>query len=283
MPTHSETNQAYATCLAVARSHYENFPVASVLLPSRLRRPIAAIYAFARFADDIADEGEYNQAQRLTRLQHYREKLSAIEAGVKVDDPIFIALQDSIKQFSLPYAPLYDLLSAFEQDVCKKRYADFDEVLDYCRRSANPVGLLLLYLVKLNSPADIAQSDAICSALQLINFMQDLSIDYLKGRIYLPQDEMRAHGIDASDIEQQRYSPAWRDFTSQQLARIESMLQFGSPLAKRIKGRLGWELRAIVAGGITVLGKLKHLNQEGFLTQARLGPWDWVRIGGKLF
>ena len=283
MSTLSQTDQAYAACLSLARNHYENFPVASVLLPRRLRRPIAAIYAFARNADDMADEGDFSQAQRLAGLQDYRQKLTAIQAGANADDPVFVALQDSISQFALPYQPLFDLLSAFEQDVNKKRYATFDELLDYCRRSANPVGRLLIQLVGQADAINKEQSDAICSALQLINFMQDLKIDYAKGRIYLPMDEMQAHGVDEQFIAQRRYNTVWRDFVTQQLQRIEAMMHFGAPLAKRLKGRLGWELRAIVAGGLTVIDKLKRQNQKGFLGQARLGPRDWVKILGKLF
>jgi squalene synthase HpnC len=177
---------AYRHCERLARSHCENFPVASWLLPRRLRRPIAVIYAFARTADDFADEGHYSAAQRLALLNGYGAKLQQLERGEATDDPLFIALADVIARYQLPLQLFYDLLSAFAQDVTKKRYTDFGELLDYCRRSANPVGRLLLHLSGNASAENLQLSDKICSALQLINFYQDLAQDFAENeRIYL--------------------------------------------------------------------------------------------------
>src|SRR5512139_1857095 len=175
--------------------HYENFPVASWLLPAPLRRPVSVIYRFARSADDFADEGEAPGPDRLARLDAYRSELRRIEAGESPATALFRDLREIIAAHDLPLEPFYDLLDAFSQDVTKSRYADFAEVMDYCRRSANPVGRLLLHLFGRTTPTDLEQSDLVCSALQLVNFWQDVPIDYAKGRIYLPQDEMRAHGV----------------------------------------------------------------------------------------
>jgi squalene synthase HpnC len=174
--------------------HYENFPVASVLLPARLRPAVAAIYWFARSADDFADEGEAPPAARLARLDAYRAELDRIAAGAAPESSRFVALAGVIRRHGLPLGPFHDLLDAFSQDVRKGRYATFAEVLDYCRRSANPVGRLMLQLFGAAAPTDLARSDAICTGLQLANFWQDAARDWRKGRIYLPQDEMARFG-----------------------------------------------------------------------------------------
>mgnify|MGYP000917401055 FL=1 len=176
--------------------HYENFPVASVLLPKRLRRPIEAIYRFARSADDIADEGDALPAERLAGLAAYNIQLDAIERGEPVAGPVFAPLAAAIADWRLPIQLFRDLLDAFSQDVTKERYADYTELLDYCRRSANPVGRLLLHLVDRASPENLIRSDAICSALQLANFWQDIAVDWKKNRVYLPQEDLIRFGVD---------------------------------------------------------------------------------------
>src|SRR5687767_1771859 len=175
----------------MAVGHYENFPVASLLLPAPLREPIEIIYRFARSADDFADEGSDPPDIRLARLNDYRAQLACIERAQPPREPLFLELEKVIKDHALPLRPFGDLLDAFSQDVTKKRYASFEEVLHYCRRSANPVGRLLLHLFKRTTDSELRQSDAICTALQLVNFWQDVAVDYAAdGRIYLPQDEM---------------------------------------------------------------------------------------------
>ena len=187
-------SEAYRNCQDLAAEHYENFPVASRLLPRRLRQPITVIYAFARTADDFADEGNRSPAERLQLLDDYETRLQRLLAGSPGSNPVFIALADVIKRYALPIGLFQDLLSAFSQDVTKQRYANYDEVLDYCRRSANPVGRLLLYLYNQAEAENLLLSDQICTALQLINFLQDLYQDYDEhNRIYLPQDEMRKY------------------------------------------------------------------------------------------
>ena len=175
--------------------HYENFPVASILMPRRLRKPVAAIYHFARAADDIADEGDLPDEQRLRQLDEFRAELTLITNNETPLTPLFRNLAAEVHRHALPMQPLYDLLDAFSQDVVKKRYSDFPDLLDYCRRSANPVGNLLLHLYEEATPVNIAYSDAICTSLQIINFWQDVAKDYAIGRIYLPLDELAQHGV----------------------------------------------------------------------------------------
>lgn len=186
--------------LALANTHYENFPVASFLLPMRLRKPIALIYSFARQADDFADEGDLAPEERLALLNGFRQELDRISQGSKPETPFFNTLAAMIRDRQLPLQPFYDLLDAFSQDVVKSRYENFGELMEYCRRSANPIGRLLLHLYGQATPRNLGMSDAICSSLQIINFLQDVAIDYRKNRIYFPLDEMRKYKIDERQI-----------------------------------------------------------------------------------
>src|SRR5262245_2098429 len=197
--------------------HYENFPVASLLLPSRFRNPVALVYRFARTADDFADEGDDAPAIRLARLASFRSQLSTIEGGRTPDDPLFRGIADIVREHDLPLQLFGDLLDAFCQDVVKTRYASFLEVLDYCRLSANPVGRLLLHLFDRATPENLVASDAVCSALQLVNFWQDVELDYAKGRIYLPQDEMQRYGVTERHIQEHLCDGAWRDLIAFQV------------------------------------------------------------------
>ena len=273
----TETRAAYAWCRDQARRHYENFPVASRLLPARLRQPVSALYAFARSADDLADEGERTPQQRLEALDAMAAALDTIDRGGTPDGPLYAALADTVRRHRLPLAPLHDLLSAFRQDVTTTRYADFDALMDYCRRSANPVGRLLLMLDGSATPPNLALSDAVCSALQLVNFLQDLARDVAElGRIYLPQDEMRRFGVDDGQLLAHRDSAGLRHLLHQQAERARHLLRSGSPLAGRLRGRLGLELRAIVLGGERVLQRL-HQRQDPF-SRPRLGRRDHLAI-----
>lgn len=256
--------------------HYENFPVASVLLPRALRRPVRAIYAFARTADDIADEGNLTTAQRHEGLDQFRSKLRALEAGETPDDPIFKELARVIRDYDLPYQPFHDLLDAFSQDVDKTRYANFGEVMAYCRKSANPVGRLMLLLFRDHDPRHHALSDGICSALQLINFLQDVAIDYRKGRIYLPQDEMEKFGISERQIAEGRIDALWQQFMKTQIERTRRMMQAGAPLGLALPGRLGLEIRLIVLGGSRILEKLHESRGDMFTQRPTLGFKDWL-------
>ncbi|OGI48209.1 MAG: squalene synthase HpnC [Candidatus Muproteobacteria bacterium RBG_16_65_34] len=277
----AEIEAAHRQCREIARRHYENFPVASLWLPRTLRRPVAAIYAFARAADDIADEGNRADEERLELLDEYARRLDALDRGEAPAEPQFLALADTIRRRQLPLSLFHDLLNAFRQDVVKKRYADFGEVRAYCRLSANPIGRLLLILFRADTGPNRAASDAICTALQLINFLQDIESDYARGRIYLPQDEMRRAGVDESHIRARRCDPAWRALIDRQIARARELLRAGAPLGRALSGRIGFEMRLILAGGNRVLDKLQQQNARGFLGGARLGPGDWVRIFAK--
>jgi squalene synthase HpnC len=255
--------------------HYENFPVASLLLPRRLREPVEAIYAFARSADDIADEGDAPAVVRLARLNDYRGELLAIAQGKTPADPMFARLARNIRAHGLPIQLFRDLLDAFQQDVGKTRYADFPELLDYCRRSANPVGRLLLVLYKADSPDNLKLSDHICTSLQLINFWQDVAIDWKKNRIYLPQADLADFGIGEAHIAEGRVDAAWRDLLAFQVQRARAMMLAGAPLARRLPGRLGWELRLMVEGGLRILEKIEGVGFDVFRRRPTLSKADW--------
>jgi squalene synthase HpnC len=259
-------------------AHYENFPVASLLLPARLRRPVAVIYRFARSADDFADEGERSAATRLALLDGYRAELAAIEAGRPVRAPLFRELGEVIAAHRLPLAHFYDLLDAFSQDVTKLRYASFDEVIAYCRRSADPVGRLMLHLYGESDEANAASSDSICSALQLINFWQDIEIDFRKNRIYLPQDEMKRFGVSEAHIAARDASGNWWSLMRFQIERARSLLLAGAPLASRLPGRIGLEIRAVVQGGLRILDKLERVKGDVFRHRPALKALDWPLI-----
>jgi squalene synthase HpnC len=265
----------------VAVDHYENFPVASWLLPSRLRKPVQAIYHFARSADDIADEGDAAPAERLAQLGRYRAWLEQIENGTTPDHPVFAPLAAMIRSHAMPLAPFRDLLSAFAQDVEKTRYADFGEVMDYCRRSANPVGRLVMHLYGDHDPRHLAYSDAICSSLQLINFLQDIAVDFSKGRIYLPQDDMAKYHISEAQIADGDSGGLWHVFMQQQIERARRLLQAGAPLGRRLKGRIGLELRMTILGGETILRKLHADPSCVFRERPVLNRKDWMAMFGR--
>ncbi len=267
--------QAYALCRNLAQGHYENFPVASRLLPREMRDGVAAIYAFARRADDIADEGDDDISTRLAQLDAYAEKLEQLSSA---DDPVFIALADLIPRYDLPIELFHDLLSAFRQDVTTTRYENFDAVLDYCRRSANPVGRLLLYLANSASEENLHLSDQICSALQLINFMQDLQQDYRENnRIYLPQDEMVRFDVTETGIAEQHNSAAMCALIDFQLERIQTMMLDGAALGSHLRGRFGLEIRLIIEAGLVVTEKLSKHGGDVF-SRPRLTKKDYLKI-----
>ena len=260
----------------MAVDHYENFPVASILLPKHIRRAVEIIYHFARQADDIADEGDLLSAERLARLAEFRVELQRIETGQPTQSPLFEALAAIVHKFQLPVQLLHDLLDAFSQDVVKKRYANFDELQDYCRRSANPVGRLLLHLYDAATPQNLAYSDDICSSLQLINFWQDVAKDYAIARIYLPQDEMARFGVSEADIAEGRADQAWQDLMQFQVQRARAMMKTGAPLGSILGGRIGLEMRLIIAGGNRILSKLENNNYDMFRHRPVLRPHDWL-------
>lgn len=256
-------------------THYENFPVASILLPRRLRRPVQVIYAFARQADDFADEGDDPPEARLARLNQFRAELDRIERGEQSELPLFRDLALIIREHQLPLQYFRDLLDAFSQDVTQTRYQHFGEVMEYCRRSANPIGRLLLHLYRVTDARTLAYSDGICSALQLINFLQDIAIDYHKGRIYLPQDELAQYGITEQQLTNGEPSGRWWPFMQFQIERTRKLLQAGAPLGKQLKGRIGLEMRLIIMGGDRILKKLHDVQGDVFHARPVLKPTDW--------
>lgn len=262
----------------MAVDHYENFPVASILMPRRYRRPVALIYRFAREADDFADEGDLPPTERLALLDGFSRELDRIESSQPPGIAWFANLAGIIHEHGLPLQLFRDLLSAFSQDVVKERYSDYAEVLDYCRRSANPIGRLLLLLYGAATPQNNAWADAICSSLQLINFWQDIAIDYRKKRIYLPQDEMAQYGITESHIANATVNDAWRKFLGFQVNRARQYLHSGAPLGHALNGRLGLEMRMIIAGGNRILTKIENAGCDVFHSRPVLRPHDWLQM-----
>ena len=257
-------------------NHYENFPVASILMPKRLRKPVAAIYHFARAADDIADEGTLSDQERLRQLDEFRDELARIAADETPLTPLFKNLAVEVRQHALPMQPFYDLLDAFSQDVVKKRYTNFNDLLGYCCRSANPVGTLLLHLYHEATPQNLCYSDAICTSLQLINFWQDVAKDYAIRRIYLPLDELAQYGVSETQIAQGISDDAWRKLMQFQTARARALMLTGKPLGSVLTGRIGLEMRMIIAGGLRILDKLESAQYDMFRHRPVLRPYDWI-------
>jgi len=279
-----DTAEAYAACSALAKSHYENFPVGR-LVPARLRPHVHAIYAFARVADDIADEGYadprlpvadgtvLSQEQRLQQMRSYREELRTWLSGQNPDSPyawIFLPLRQTAQAFQLPESLFYDLLSAFEQDIVKRRYETHAEVLDYCRRSANPIGRLVLLLHGYRQPELHALSDDICTALQLANFWQDVSVDLVKDRIYLPVEDQRTFGIDEKLLFDGRASEAFRACLKFQVDRTQELFDHGRSLSRSLDFKLAWEIRLTWLGGATILKKIRRQNYDTLTRRPKL-------------
>ena len=261
--------------------HYENFPVASILLPRRLVPAVEAIYAFARGADDVADEGDASPAERLAGLAEYEAALDEVAAGRTPARPMFARLGEMVAAHGLPLQPLRDLLSAFRQDVVTTRYPDYALLLDYCRRSANPVGRLMLALYGVAGERELREADAICSALQLINFWQDVGVDIAKGRIYLPQEDLVRFGVAEDAIASGLDSPAWRALMAFEVERARALMLSGAPLATRLPGRIGWELRFVVQGGLRILERIESAGYDVFRRRPLIGKRDYLVMLGR--
>jgi squalene synthase HpnC len=272
---------AYAACAKIARDHDENFPVASRLLPRAMRPHIAAIYAFSRIADDFADEGTAPASDRLSRLDDWQRRLHDAAAGraPAADDyeAVFTALARTMTDCRLEVALFEHLLSAFRQDVTTSRYETWDDLLDYCRRSANPVGRLVLRVSGRCDPALDARSDDVCTALQLTNFWQDLERDWAKGRLYVPGAIVRAHGADPAALDRRTLTPEWRAALEDVAGRTLALFARGRPIADAVTGRLRWELRATWLGGTRILARLSAVEFNVFARRPALG---WRDIPG---
>ena len=263
----------------VSVGHYENFPVASLLLPRELREPVGVIYRFARTADDFADEGHDATPARLEKLQGYRIELQGIHANRTSADPLFKDLARVVREHGLPLQLFHDLLDAFAQDVVKNRYADFAEVLDYSGRSANPIGRLLLALFRKDSPENLQHSDRICTALQIINFWQDVGIDYAtKNRIYLPQDEMQRFGVGEDHLRRNLCDPAFQALMRFQVERARRLMIDGMPLLKELQGRLRLEIAITAQGGLRILEKLEQAQYDMFRHRPTHKWFDWPML-----
>jgi squalene synthase HpnC len=260
--------------------HYENFPVGSVLLPARLRPAVGVIYHFARGADDIADEGDASPKARHEGLATYRRGLDAIVAGQSPNPSgaLFDSLAKVVSKHQLPIEPFYALLSAFDQDVDIKRYADFTALRDYTRRSADPVGQIMLHLFKAATVANVRDSDRICTSLQLINFWQDVAVDWDKDRIYLPREDMARYKVSEASIAAGLCDDPWRALMNQQISRARSMMADGSGLALRMPGRFGWELRLVVQGGLRILERIELSGYDVFRHRPTLSKVDWLVV-----
>jgi squalene synthase HpnC len=267
---------SFAYCERLARAHYENFPVGSLLVPKSLRPHVYSIYAFARRADDFADEGHgtaLTASERLAALEAWEQQLEACYRG-EATHPVFIALEETVREHRLPVQPFRDLLSAFKQDVVKRRYANFAEVLDYCARSANPVGRLILLLFGYRDEHLHQLSDYICTALQLANFWQDVAVDLEKDRIYLPQDEMARFGCGAEQLRARRGDDRYRALLEFQVLRTREWFERGRPLPSLVRGRLAFELRLIWEGGMRILRRIEEINYDTLGRRPTLTGWD---------
>ena len=251
--------------MRLAAAHYENFPVAPGFLPHPARRALAAIYAFARTADDLADEGDASPRLRLERLDTLAEHLNRAARGEPPEDPLFEALAEAMARFRLDPRQFHHLLSAFRQDVTKHRYAHLGEVMDYCRRSANPVGRLVMAVAGDAHPRHLAWSDATCTALQWINFLQDLHADLVeRDRLYLPQDELERFGVSEEQLRTRSNVPAVHALLDHQLRRTRRILEAGLPLGRTLSGRMGLFVRAIQHSGLRALGRLEAPRPDLF-------------------
>ncbi len=273
---------AYRECRALARAHYENFPVASHLLPRRMRDPVAAIYVFARRADDLADEGTHGNDARLAALDAMAADIDATAAGRPPDDALWRALADAIPRYDLQLAPFHNLLSAFRQDVTQRRFDTFDDLRDYARRSADPVGRLLLQLADQATPANITDSDRICTGLQLINFLQDLHQDFIeRDRLYIPRADLAAFGVSEERLRSGAGEAQIDALIAHQTERAGAWLYAGRNLPARLPGRFGLEIRLIVRGGWRIVERLRATKAGAPFARPRLDRADraWIARG----
>ena len=273
--------ESYRYCERLARSHYENFPVGSVLIKKSLRRHFYAIYSFARIADDFADEGyetgSYTESERLGWLRQWEVQLTEAYEG-RSRHPVFVALADTAERFSLPIQLFEDLISAFSQDVTTRRYSTFDELADYCRRSANPIGRLILLLFGYRDSRMHAQSDDICTGLQLANHWQDVAIDLEKDRVYIPNEDLLRFGLSVDAIRRGAASDQFKQLMQFETARAREMFLTGKPLCTAVAGRLSLELRVVWLGGMTIIKRLEQNEFDVFRRRPAIGTADKIRI-----
>jgi len=268
---------AYNQALFFTKSHYENFPVVSLFLPKKLRKHIAIVYQFARQADDIVDEGESNCELRIENLELYEDTFSKSLEG-KFQDGFWFALNNTINEFILNPKHFYDLLSAFKQDISKTRYNSFDEILNYCERSANPVGRIVLELFDIRNEEAFKYSDAICTALQLTNFYQDVSIDMKKDRIYIPLDEIEKFDVKLNQFELKQNNTKFEQLLKYQIDRTKEYFSIGKNLFDRLPGKLEKQIKATVFGGEKILEKIEKINYDILNHHPKLSKINYFNI-----
>ncbi|MCX7984566.1 MAG: squalene synthase HpnC [Bacteroidetes bacterium] len=271
------TVEAFDFCQRLARKHYENFPVASMLLPRNIRKHVAAIYAFARIADDSADEGTYTPEERLSKLDEWERQLHDCYRGV-ASHPVFIALRETVSQFALPIEYFMQLLTAFRTDVCTNRYGTWNEVLEYCKNSANPVGRIMLHLFGYTDPERTMLSDAICTGLQLTNFWQDLSVDVKKNRLYVPLEECQRYNCSAEDFLSLQFSPNVSKVVKEMVDRTEQFFQRGTKLVSIVRFPLNYELKLTLLGGSEILALIRKQQYNTFVKRPALGVKSGVAL-----
>jgi squalene synthase HpnC len=263
---------AQSYCRRLTLGHYENFSVASLLLPRRLLRPFHAVYAYCRWADDLADEtGGGDRALQL--LQWWREELLHCYAGWPAH-PVMVALLPVVRRFRIPVEPFLDLLSAFEQDQRVKEYQTFEQLLDYCQRSANPVGRLVLYLCQSFDEENARLSDRICTGLQLANFWQDVARDQAIGRVYLPAEDRGRFGYSDDDLQAGRFTPAFAELLRFEVARAHQLFHEGLPLVQRIPQEIRADIELFARGGLAILRKIEEVGYNVWQTRPALSKWE---------
>jgi squalene synthase HpnC len=267
----------------VAVGHYENFPVASRLVPAQYRAAVVAVYRFARAADDIADEGDAQASARLAALAQFDDQLSAIASGATPSAPPFPALAAAVRRHALSIVLLRDLLSAFAQDVTTTRYPTYAALADYARRSANPVGRLVLQIYGLDNDLNARASDSICTGLQLANFWQDIAIDWQKGRIYVPLEDLTRFGVTEAHIADANCDERWRGLVAFETARTRALLEAGRPLVRALPWRLALELSATIAGGLRILERIDAVQGDVFRRRPQLRMRDWALVAARAF
>lgn len=272
-PKVKSLDESFRRCKQIARKHYENFPVGSVLIPRHVQPFVFAIYAFARTADDFADEPGYSDAERILYLNEWEELfLRSLERQTR--HPIMWAVAETIRAKDLPVQLFIDLLSAFRQDVTVKRYKTFTDVMDYCRRSANPIGRLLLLIFGYRDPKLHKYSDAICTALQLANFWQDVSVDIKKNRIYFPEEDMLSYGVGETDLYGKTTPQTLKDLVRFEVERTDALFKMGEPLIKHLRGRFRYEIKCVLIGGHAILRKIEKIDYDVLRKRPKLSKWD---------
>ncbi len=269
----SSVDKAFAYCAAITEAHYENFPVASLFLPAEKRPYIQAIYAFSRIADDFADEFAISREERLLKLDDWESKLRLCYEG-EADDPVFIALKETVKKLEIPIEPLLDLLTAFRKDVTTNRYETFDQLLEYCRCSANPVGRLVLMVFNYREESLFTLSDSICTALQLANFWQDLRVDREKDRLYIPLEDCNTHSYDIKRWKEGVADESFRRLMRFEVKRTRELFYGGAELPSLVAKDLQLELKLIWLGGMEILNRIERSGYDLFFTRPTLSAWN---------